>query len=129
MEDSFTTNIFGRNRKTSTVTNPGRADLRAGLHQAPGRRAGAHGCRSSGGHARKAAAADVAVVGVVIGVEAGDVVGVMVLSPEDFSSSAATLNNTLIPFALLTRRKFRGLGFKWSDTRTLESFWRATEES
>lgn len=38
-------------------TNPGSADLMAEVHQAPGSRAGAHGCSSRGGQARKAAAA------------------------------------------------------------------------
>lgn len=110
-------------------TNPGSADLIAEEHQAPGRRAGAHGWSSSGGHAKKAAAAVDADVEVGAGTSGADAGGILGASPLVLSLSSAT-------FMILSqthRHSFpRSCGtlrtLKWTDTRTVESFWRATEE-
>ncbi|EFA02773.1 hypothetical protein TcasGA2_TC008508 [Tribolium castaneum] len=93
----------------------GRADLIAEEHQAPGRRAGAHGCSSSGGQASSAAV--VAAAEEVVEAACADAGG---MASSLGLSSSATLCHKQPPHC------YR---LKWTGTRVVESFWRATEEA
>lgn len=111
------------------LTNPGKADLIADEHQAPGSNAGAQGCRRRGGQARKAAAA-ACEAGVVVVTEleltpcevAG---GILTSSPRsgDFSLSSATFTISFLTLTLTNTlvfsRMYRRSPLKWTDTRTL----------
>lgn len=118
-------------------TNPGKADLIAEEHHAPGSKAGAQGCSKRGGQARKAAAAVVAVElpPVVTPAPGPDAAGGIFPSSSplgDFSLSSATFNSLFL--CTHTHRHFDeqlDSQVEWhaNAKKLLERHWRATLHS